>query len=223
MKSSICAALAGILWLLASAGAGAQNLEEHDYDARNGAEINRLCAGCHGEFGEGSGDGEYPRLAGLPAKYLVEQILAFRTRERTSTAMEMYATERELPEDDLLDIARYLSEIELLELMPPVDPDLAAYEKLLIASRVLNIPSHPGDVEAGAALYASGCKKCHGKEGRGRGSRPALAGQHSLYLERQIEKFRAGERDPGRMGRSLAPLTETDVENLLAYLSTVDD
>ena len=30
----------------------------------NGEEINEVCAGCHGEFGQGEKDGEYPRLAG---------------------------------------------------------------------------------------------------------------------------------------------------------------
>ena len=38
----------------------------YEYDPENGEEINELCAGCHGEFGQGGKEGEYPRLAGQP-------------------------------------------------------------------------------------------------------------------------------------------------------------
>ncbi|RKZ97040.1 MAG: hypothetical protein DRQ43_03535, partial [Gammaproteobacteria bacterium] len=41
-----------------------------EIDLALGEEINELCAGCHGEYGEGGKQGEYPRLAGLPASYI---------------------------------------------------------------------------------------------------------------------------------------------------------
>ena len=51
--------------------------EEYEYDSKIGEEINEFCAGCHGEFAQGGKDGKYPRLAGLPYEFLVEQIKRF--------------------------------------------------------------------------------------------------------------------------------------------------
>ncbi len=65
-----------LLCLLLAIPPQATPLKDHDYDPDNGQDINELCAGCHGETGEGGGDGEYPRLAGLPAKYLAGQMWA---------------------------------------------------------------------------------------------------------------------------------------------------
>jgi len=202
---------------------GSASPEEYAYDRQNAEDINELCAGCHGEFGEGGGDGEYPRLAGLPAKYLEKQLRAFKNKERHSIAMAMYATDRELPEADLLDISIYHSELELLTKMPDVASDMDAYQRLLIARRVMNVPRYEGDTDSGRDLYNRKCKKCHGAEGKGRGSIPQLAGQYTVYLRLQIELYRSGERKNEKMDRYLRPLTQEDIENLLAYLSIADD
>ena len=70
----------------------AEDTEEIDIEYAE--EINDTCAGCHGEFGEGSIDGEYPRLAGLDEEYLASQIRHFKSRERLNIPMLPYATER---------------------------------------------------------------------------------------------------------------------------------
>jgi len=203
--------------------AESESSEPHEYDPEIGDEINQLCAGCHGEFGEGGGDGEYPRLAGLPAEYLENQLRAFKSGERHSIAMAMYATDRELPGSDLLDISIFHSELELQTKMPVLDPDMDAYQRLLIAERVLNIARFAGDTAAGRDLYDRQCRKCHGAEGKGTRSTPQLQGQHTVYLRHQIEKFRDGERKNHRMEPYLQSLVPLDIENLLAYLSIADD
>lgn len=193
------------------------------YDPDLGAEINELCAGCHGEFGQGGGGGEYPRLAGLPAGYIARRLRDFKSGKAENMAMAPYTNDRELPASDLLDVSRYLADLELYSRMPPVDPDLDSYAKLLIARKVFNVPRYEGDPEAGQALYDKKCRKCHGRDGAGRGRYPMLAGQYSEYLARQIAAFREGRRDKGRMGKSLEGLTDQDIDNLLAYLSLADD
>ena len=40
------------------------------------------CAACHGAQGEGTSNDYYPRLAGKPAGYLYNQLLAFRDGRR---------------------------------------------------------------------------------------------------------------------------------------------
>ena len=57
------AAIALVL-MAAPAGASAADLQ-------NGEEINEVCAGCHGDLGQGGKEGEYPRLAGQPAAFFL--------------------------------------------------------------------------------------------------------------------------------------------------------
>ncbi len=197
--------------------------EDYEYDPYNAEEIMELCAGCHGEFGQGGGDGEYPRLAGLPLKYLEGQLRAYISGEREGLVMMAYANEREMPETDLRDISRYLAEIELPSKMPIIDQDLDSLEKLLIASRVFNVPRHEGDPVLGEQIYNKQCKMCHGKNGGGRGKFPQLAGQYSDYIRLQIKDFRSGKRINKQMDKYLAGLTEEHIDNLLAYLSVADD
>ncbi len=198
--------------------------EAYQYDPENALDIMELCAGCHGDYGQGGGGGEYPRLAGLPAKYLATQMRAFKHGERASMAMAPYADEREMPEADLLDISTYLAGIELPTVMPYIDPDLSSYDKLLLASRVFNVPRlEEGDPALGEGVYARQCKKCHGKKAAGRGSVPQLTGQYSDYIRLQIQDFREGKRVNKRMDKFIQALTEDDIDNLLAYLSVADD
>ena len=55
------------------------------------------CAACHGEKGEGTDNAYFPRLAGKPAGYLYNQLLAFRSGRRHYPPMN-YLIEY-LPED----------------------------------------------------------------------------------------------------------------------------
>ena len=40
------------------------------------------CASCHGDKGQGTSDDYFPRLAGKPAGYLYNQMIAFREGRR---------------------------------------------------------------------------------------------------------------------------------------------
>ncbi len=104
-----------------------------EVDLALGEEINELCAGCHGEYGEGGKQGEYPRLAGLPASYIAQQIQLFKDEKRKNMPMRPYTNERELPAEDVPSFSAYLAQIKLLTKMPAFDDNISAYEKLLIA------------------------------------------------------------------------------------------
>jgi len=84
-----------------------------EIDLELGEEINEVCAGCHGEYGEGGKQGEYPRLAGLPVAYISEQLKLFKDEKRKNMPMRPYANERELPDEDIPSIAVFLSQIKL--------------------------------------------------------------------------------------------------------------
>ncbi|MCP4004581.1 MAG: c-type cytochrome [bacterium] len=193
------------------------------YDAGNARDILETCAACHGKSGEGGKQGAYPRLAGLNEVYLARQLRAFKTRSRINIPMYPYATERELPPDDVLDIARYLSQIELTTQMPVLDPKMGAYERLKIAQAVFNVPGVKGDIAQGAEIYQEECGECHGDEGWGDEDTPQLAGQHTYYLRVQIEKYRTGKRGSDDMDGLFDELNAGDLENLFAYLASRDD
>jgi cytochrome c553 len=200
-------------------------------DRENGAEINEVCAGCHGEFGQGGKQGEYPRLAGMPAAFLREQLLLFRQRKRPNLAMIEYVDHRQMPDNDIEDIAHFLASIQLPTRLPAVDesaPGFDAYARLLASKKLMQIARAPGDPLAGKRLYRRECAICHGSEGWGDQSKavPMLAGQYTSYLWRQVEKLRQRIRihdDSSPDEELLEEISDAQLRDIFAYLSMVDD
>ncbi len=194
-----------------------------------GEEINEVCAGCHGEYAEGGKEGEYPRLAGLPTQYIERELRLFKSKERLNHPMVPYTKERELPEEDLQDVAAYLTTIELYAQLPPIDEEnFNAYERLLLSKKLLNVRKIEGDYAAGEALYSRECSSCHGRNGEGKMSKqiPLLAGQYTNYLLKQINAYRNGERihDEEAPTESIfLSISDSQIHDLLAYLSILDD
>lgn len=195
-------------------------------DLVNGRDINGTCAACHGELGEGGKHGEYPRLAGMAPRYIAQQLRAFRDRSRINIPMFPFTQERELSDRDIEDIAAYLAAIELPTQMPEFKPTDDALTRLTVAMQVMQIPRAEGDIDNGASLYDKACGTCHSKDGSGKGTYPALRGQYTRYLERQMKEFirstRLHEQEepgPGLLGK----FSEADLRDILAYISTLDD
>lgn len=204
--------------------------EWEDADLRNGRDINELCAGCHGEFGQGGKQGEYPRLAGQPPAYISRQMHLFRDRKRPNLAMLEYVDERQSPDEDIRDISAYLAQIELATKLPPIEEEseFNAYDRVQLAMRMHNIPRAPGDVEMGRKTYNMECRSCHGTDGWGRSDKavPMLAGQYTNYLQRQVEKYRKGSRihDPDDPEYKLFnEISDEELDDIYAFISVVDD
>lgn len=199
-------------------------LRAEEPDLRNGEEVNGTCAGCHGQFGQGGKQGEYPRLAGLAARYIEGTLKSFRARERINIPMFPYTQDRELPDDDIRDVAAFLSAIVLPTRPPEFKDSDDALARLTAMEKVMIIPRVDGDLAAGEARYQALCQRCHGASGRGRGSIPMLAGQYTAYLKRQMDDFRAGVRyhDVETAGEgSLDKLAAPELQDLLAYITTL--
>jgi len=202
-----------------------------DYDPGIGEEINEVCAGCHGEFGQGGKDGEYPRLAGMPALFIAQQLELFRDRKRPNLAMIEYIDERQMPAEDILHISHYLAGLKLNTRLPAVDEtaaDFDAYARLLESKKLMQIPRSEGNIETGEKLYKKECASCHGKDGYGdeRKVVPLLAGQYTEYLWRQVEKLRKRIRihdvdDP--KDELLDAFSDAELADIFAWLSTADD
>ena len=200
-------------------------------DMEYGEEINETCAGCHGENGEGSADGEYPRLAGMSQDYLIDQLNLFKSRERLNIPMIPYTNDRELPEEDIKAIAAYLSSIQLPTKLASLDEEsdkpFDALGRLRDSLAVVNIPRHEGNLNAGSRLWRKECATCHGKAGEGSndGLIPPLAGQHTAYLVRQIEQFKKSERVHREAGDAVifGQFGDSEINDILAFLSIQDD
>lgn len=194
-------------------------------DLEKGKEINGTCAACHGEFGQGGKKGEYPRIAGQRAGYIADQLKSFRARTRVNIPMFPYTQERELPDEDIRDVAEYLASIELPTKMPIFKGDEDALTRLNMVEKVMIVPRAEGDVENGKAVFQKNCVTCHAKTGMGRGKFPMLVGQYTNYLKRQMDLYLKGDRphdDEGTTG-ILNTLKEKDLQDILAYLTTLQD
>lgn len=224
------AAILGCLATVAFAVSGITTSYAYEYDADNGEEINELCAGCHGEFGQGGKDGQYPRLAGQPAPFLSRQMHLFRDRKRPNMPMLEYVDVRQFPDDEIADISTYLSQLKLASKLSPLKegPEFDSFARLQETKRVLNIARAPGDVEQGRKIYNRECRSCHGREGGGDQKKavPMLAGQYTSYLQRQVAKYLKGIRihdAEAPRDELLAEFTPQELEDIFAYLSAVDD
>lgn len=203
----------------------------YQYDPDIGEEINEVCAGCHGEFGQGGKDGEYPRIAGQPANFLEQQLILFRDRKRPNIAMIEYVDDRQMPSSDIKDVSKFLEAIVLKTKLPPADendPDFDAYTRLLAAKMLMQIPRAEGDIAVGKKRYKKECGSCHGKVGEGdiKKGVPMLSGQYTNYLWRQVKKLRKQIRihdleDPNE--ELLSDFTDKELTDIFAYLSIVDD
>ncbi len=218
--------LCGALFLSAS---WAEERVIPEFDRWDAEDIMEVCAGCHGEYAQGTPDGEYPRLAGLDPVYLARQIEQFKTRERINIPMIPFATDHELPPEDVRTITAYLASIQLPRHMSPLKEgeEFDALERLEESKRVLNIPHWPGDPERGGKLYRKECASCHGRHGEGDWKKhvPALTGQHVRYLWRQIENIRKGERlhDTPDDAELFREYSDQDIDDIFAWLSRQDD
>jgi cytochrome c553 len=92
------------------------------------------------------------------------------------------------------------------------------------------IMNSPGNAAAGQSIYIEEeCYRCHMKDGSGKAKKdiPPLKGQHTSYLLKQLQDFKAITRihdgEDEKEDSSFAEMNETMFNDLLAYLSTLDD
>ena len=172
----------------------------------------RACAACHGEQGQGTDNDYFPRLAGKPAGYLMNQLVAFRDGRRRYPPMN-YLLEY-LPDSYLHQIADYLSALR----PPPPPPTIADVSPAILARGQAIVAQ--GDPARGVPA----CSGCHGPALTGmEPAIPGLVGLHASYISAQLGAFRYGTRTaaaPDCMQLVAASLTESDVTAVAAWLAS---
>jgi cytochrome c553 len=171
------------------------------------------CAPCHGRQGEGTNSDYFPRLAGKPAGYLMNQLVAFRDGRRRYSPMN-YLLEY-LPDAYLKKMADYLA-----ALRPPPVPQVSNDASAAVLARGRSLVSE-GDQAHGVPP----CSGCHGPKLTGmEPAIPGLVGLHARYISAQLGAFRYGTRtaaEPDCMQLVAASLTENDVTAIAAWLASL--
>lgn len=167
------------------------------------------CVSCHGAQAEGVA--AFPRLAGLPAAYVVDQMQAYAAGRRPNAVMQAIA--KPMDAEQISAVADYVANAS------------AAY---LPAGK-----SSTAVLAAGARLVALGkwsagipaCRDCHGPALRGGGpALPGLAGQPEAYLRDQLKAFHDGTRPGGPLGlmaRIASKLSPDELTASAAYAAAL--
>jgi cytochrome c553 len=170
------------------------------------------CASCHGTEGQGTSDDYFPRLAGKPAGYLYNQLIAFRDARRKYPPMN-YLLEF-LPDAYLKQMAEHFASLRPpfpQPAIPVVSNDILARGEALVTR---GDPQH--DIPA--------CQNCHGPSFTGmEPAIPGLLGLRASYVSAQLGAWRYGTRtaaSPDCMQLVAGRLTEDDVKAIAAFLAS---
>ena len=197
--------IAGVLGCLSTIAILACGVANAAGSASAGQSKATTCIACHGVDGN-SVNPEWPNLAGQNGSYIVKQLKAFKSGSRQNPTMSPMA--QPLSDQDMEDLAAYFS-----------------------SQTLKGLEADKGKYQAGQHLYRGGnmtesvsaCIACHGPNGRGNDPAvyPALRGQHSKYIEMQLNAFKSGQRDtdPNKMMRDIAGrLSAEEIAAVAAYV-----
>jgi cytochrome c553 len=169
------------------------------------------CVTCHGQSGQGTDNVYFPRIAGKPAGYLYNQLVAFRDGTRQYAPMNYLLAY--LPDPYLREIAEHFAQQR---------PAFAAKEAPVADAGTLargQVIATMGDT----SKQIPACIACHGAGLTGmQPGIPGLTGLRSNYIVAQLTRWRIGNRhaaEPDCMKRIATRLSETDVTAVAAWLS----
>ena len=204
-------AIVAIVFFAAGRGenTGAAVLSDRDLSAKI-----EYCKTCHGLSGQGfRGASPIPRLAGQQTEYVENQLRAFVDRRRASKFM--------------FGVAHVLS--------PTMITALAVHFRNLDPKPLSGAPMELA--AAGKKIYEQGvpgtdvlaCSGCHGRDARGNGPFPRLAGQlHDYIFNKLVNWTRERGQDPKNPDTSaiMQPiahsLTESQIRAVAAYVSSLE-
>ena len=175
-------------------------------DPAAGAALAGTCSACHGPGGV-SVNPEWPNLAGQHARYLAEQLRAFKAGTTRNNAL-MAGMVAPLDEQKMDDLAAYFA----AQPAPAgtADPKLVALGEKIYRG-------------GNAATGVAACMACHGPSGKGdpQAGFPSLSGQHGKYTANQLHAFASGQRsnDPNQMMRDIAAkMTAEEIDAVSSYV-----
>ena len=194
-------------WALLAGGAGAAPSAQEVMVQRVAP-----CTVCHGEQGRATAEGYYPRIAGKPAGYLLNELNNFRLGRRSFPQMVYFTQQRE--NIDLAEIAAHFANQRLpypAPLPPKVSPQALERGRRLVFN-------------GNAALHVPACRSCHGSALLGvEPVVPGLLGLSPDYLQAQLGAWRNGTRaaqPPDCMAMIARRLRPEDIAAAAAWLAS---
>lgn len=178
-----------------------------DGDAEAGKTKAVTCTACHGANGN-SMTPLWPNIAGQSAKYIQEQLQAFKSGLRIDPLMTGQAML--LSDTDMADLAVYFEGLPAAA-QAIANPDLLARGQALYRG---------GDAEEGIPA----CIACHGPTGRGNPAvpYPALNGQHAAYTAKTLADYASGARKSDGLTKIMRHISERlnaeDIQALASYV-----
>jgi len=177
-------------------------------DATAGQAKSAICAACHGADGN-SVVPNWPKLAGQHQQYLVRQATLIKSNDRP--VPEMMGITPGLSEQDILDISAWYSQ-------QSATGGVADESKVVLGEQIFRA----GNAESGVPA----CMSCHGPAGEGNplSGYPAVAGQHAMYTDKMLTRFRSGEnwgeddKSSQVMNGAAARLTDEEIEAVASYI-----
>ena len=161
--------------------------------AREGISGVPACAVCHGEHGEGNIKAGYPRLAGMNAEYLDEQMTLYAQHQRHNQIMQDYAQKLSIGERQAA--SNYYANLPAQS----------------VGINTQNIPPQAVKLlqEGAPNRGIPSCFSCHGNNGQGDpdGIAP-IAGQPAIYFIHQMNAWRMDER-PVTEGNPMGAIAKT--------------
>lgn len=94
---------------------------------------------------------------------------------------------------------------------------------LLFAAAILGVfQAQAGDLAAGRDKAAV-CAPCHGVDGLAKQAHvPNIAGNSDIYLKKQLEAFRAGQRQDPQMSFIAQDLSDEEIDNLATWYAAIE-
>ena len=169
-------------------------------DLQAGKATAAVCAACHGEDGNAVIPG-YPTLAGQTWRYIYVQLKDYKEGRRSHPIMTAMASN--LSRDEMVNVANYFAGFRL---------------------KPNGFVADEGKVKLGKAKADETlCTMCHLGGFSGQNEIPRVAGQQYDYVVEQLRHFKARTRtnDAGNMTSVAQTLSETDIENLGHYISSI--
>jgi len=172
------------------------------------------CVTCHGQSGQGTGKEYFPRIAGKPAGYLYNQLVAFRDGKRVYPPMNYLIAY--LPDAYLREMAEHFSKQR--PAFKPKQPP-AADAAVVARGTAIALSGDP-------SKQVPACITCHGQGLTGmEPGIPGLVGLSSSYIAAQLTRWRSGNRQappPDCMKRIAERLSEADIHAVATWLASQD-
>ncbi|HET9680241.1 MAG TPA: cytochrome c [Gammaproteobacteria bacterium] len=152
------------------------------------------CIGCHGipSYDNAYPTYNVPKIAGQQEAYIIAALKSYKAGTRQHATMHAQAAS--LSEQDMADIAAYLSQLG-------------------------EVPAEKAD-PASAPEAAAVCGSCHGLGGISTiPANPILAGQYPDYLEHALKAYKNGGRENAIMKTFASQLTEAEIKALAHWYS----